>query len=98
MLKYDRIDVLEGIDVNKKNASKECDICHYCYFLGKDFQYEPNLCNGCNELMQKSNFNDTAIVSVKGNDYRIHYWYINCIFRRLLVHNGTNILKNYDLN
>ena len=29
MLEYDRIDILEGIDVNKTNASKECDICHY---------------------------------------------------------------------
>ena len=28
MLEYHRIDVSEGIDVNKKNASKECDICH----------------------------------------------------------------------
>ena len=26
MLEYDRIDVLEGIDVNKTSASKECDI------------------------------------------------------------------------
>ena len=29
MLEYDRIDILEWIDVNKTNASKECDICHY---------------------------------------------------------------------
>ena len=29
MLEYDTIDVLEGTDINKKNASKECDICHY---------------------------------------------------------------------
>ena len=29
MLYYDRIDVSEGIDVNKTSASKECDICHY---------------------------------------------------------------------
>ena len=29
MLKYDRIDISEGIDVNKTNLSKECDICHY---------------------------------------------------------------------
>ena len=29
MLEYDRIDILEGIDVNKTNGSKECDICHY---------------------------------------------------------------------
>ena len=35
MLEYDRIDVSEGIDVNKTNASKKCDICHYWYFLNK---------------------------------------------------------------
>ena len=32
MLYYDRIDVSEGIDINKTNALKECDICHYWYF------------------------------------------------------------------
>ena len=29
MLEYNRIDVSRGIDVNKTNASKECDIYHY---------------------------------------------------------------------
>ena len=30
MLEYDRIDISEGIDVNKSNdKSKECDIYHY---------------------------------------------------------------------
>ena len=29
MLKYDRIDISEGTDINKTNASKECKICHY---------------------------------------------------------------------
>ena len=29
MLEYDRIDILEGIDINKTSASKECDICFY---------------------------------------------------------------------
>ena len=29
MLYYDRIDVSEGIDINKASASKECDIFHY---------------------------------------------------------------------
>ena len=29
---FDRIDVSEGIDVNKTSASKECDICHCGYF------------------------------------------------------------------
>ena len=29
MLYFERIDVLEGSDVNKTSASKECDICRY---------------------------------------------------------------------
>ena len=33
MLYFDRIDVSEGIDVNKISASKKCDICLYWYFL-----------------------------------------------------------------
>ena len=28
MLEYKRIEILEEIDVNKTNLSKECDICH----------------------------------------------------------------------
>ena len=43
MLEYDRIDVLEGIDVDKTNASKECNICHYWYFKDVGFKYEPYL-------------------------------------------------------
>ena len=33
MLHFDRIDVSEGIDVNKTSQSKECDIFHYWYFF-----------------------------------------------------------------
>ena len=29
MIYYERIDVSEGIDVNKTSASKGCDVCHY---------------------------------------------------------------------
>ena len=32
MLEYERIDISEGIDVNKTHISKKCDICHYWYF------------------------------------------------------------------
>ena len=64
MLEYDRIDISEGIDI------KECHICHYWYFLDKNFSYEPHLCNECHGLMQKAmSFNDVAIVSTKGSDY-----------------------------
>ena len=30
---FDRIDVSEGIHVNKNSELKECDICYYSYFL-----------------------------------------------------------------
>ena len=68
MLEYHKIDISEGIDTNKKVHQKS-DICHYWYFLDKNFNYEPYLCNGCHDLMQKAmNFNDVAIVSIKGID------------------------------
>ena len=41
MLKYDKIDVTEGIDLDKTNKSKECMFCHYWYYLNKIFTYGP---------------------------------------------------------
>ena len=32
MLRYQKIDVSEGIDVNKTSASKECELCHYWFY------------------------------------------------------------------
>ena len=51
MLEYDRIDISEGININKTNKSKECDICHCWYFLDKNFNYEKCLRSGCHDLM-----------------------------------------------
>ena len=62
MLEYERIDISEGIDTNKTSASQECNICHYWYFLDKTFNYEPYLCSGCRDLMQKAmSFNDLLL-------------------------------------
>ena len=37
MLEYDRIDLSEGIDVNKNTlTSKKCYLCGYWYFTDKD--------------------------------------------------------------
>ena len=91
MLGYDRIDIAKGIYVNKTNKSKECDICHYWYFLDKDLKYEPYLCNGCHDLKQKAkNFNDVVIVSIEGSDYRIYFWYMS-------IDDAINTMKNSDL-
>ena len=74
MLEYERIDISKGIDVNKTNLSKECNICYYCYFKDIGFKYEPYLCNGCHDLMQKAmGFNYIAIVYIKENAPRIHF-------------------------
>ena len=32
MLQYERIDVSEGIGLNKSEKSKECIFCHYWYW------------------------------------------------------------------
>ena len=39
MLYFDRIDVSEGIDINRASASDEFDICHCWYFLDKGFNF-----------------------------------------------------------
>ena len=37
------------------------------------------------------NFNDFAIISIKGNDYRIDFWYMT-------KKDATNIMNNSNLN
>ena len=91
MLEYDMINVSEGIDINKTNASKECGICHHWYFLDKNFNYEPYLCISCHDFMQKAiNFNTVAITFVEQIDYRIHFLYMS-------KNDVINIMKNSNL-
>ena len=88
MLEYERVNISEGIDVNNTNASKKMYWC----FKDIGFKYEPYLCNGFHDLMQKAiSFNDAAIVSIKGSDYRIHFWYMS-------KDDLINIIKNSDLD
>ena len=47
MLKYDKIDITEGIDLNQTNKLKECMFFHYWYYLSKSFSYGPFTCDGC---------------------------------------------------
>ena len=92
MLEYDRIDISEGIDINKIHASKECKICYYWYFKDIGFKYKSYLCNGCNSLMQKAiSFNDVATFYVKGSAYRIYFWYMT-------KDDAISIMNNANLN
>ena len=70
MLYYDRVEVFEGIDVIKTSESKRCNVCHYWQFLYKDFKFQPNVCNGCHDLLMLSmNLSDIAISIIKSADY-----------------------------
>ena len=74
MLKYDRIDISEGIDVDKTNESRECKFCHYWCFLNKNFGYGPFTCDGCYDTVQRStDFKDIGIVHIKNNAYKIYF-------------------------
>ena len=71
MLGYQKIDVSEGIDVNKTSASKECEICHYWFFKDIGFKFEEDVCNKCHDLLVVAySFKDIAILNAKGNTFR----------------------------
>ena len=92
MLEFEKIDISERIYFNKTNLSKECDISHYWYFKNIGFKYEPYLCNGCHDLIQKAmSLNKVAIVYVKGSVYRIHCWYMSKD-NVINIMNGSNML------
>ena len=57
MLYYDKIDISEGIDVNKTNEYN-CHICHY-------------ICNRCHDLLMMSmNLSNINMLKSKNADYR----------------------------
>ena len=74
MLEYDRINISKGTDINKTSDSQEW------YIFKINFHYQPFVCNDCYDLLQKyMRFKDMAVVTVRNNDYRIHFWYMTKI-------------------
>ena len=91
MLYNDRIGVSKGSDFIKTSKSKECDFCHYWYFLDKGFDFQSHVCNGCHDaLMMSMNLSDIAILNINCADYR-------CIINRISKNDTINVLKNVDL-
>ena len=91
MFYYDRTDVSEGIYVNKKSASKVCDVCQYWYFLIYSFRFQSNLFNRCHYLTIISiNLSDIAVLNIKGPDY---WWIISLINKN----NVMNVIQKSDL-
>ena len=91
MIYYNRIDISEGTDINKTSASKECDVCHYWYFLNYSFKFQPNVSNRCHDLLNMSvNLSNIAILNIKGSDY-------HCIISMISKNETINLLQNVDL-
>ena len=68
------------------------DFCHCWFFKDIGFKYQPDLCNGCHDLMQKTmRFNNIAIVYIKGGAYRIHFWYMSKD-GAINIMNGSNLV------
>ena len=71
MLQYEKIDVSEGIDLNKTSASKECELCHYWFFKDIGFKFEEHVCNGCHDLLTMAySLKNIVILSAKEITFR----------------------------
>ena len=93
MLEYDRIDISEGIDIKKcKETSTECNLCKFYYFLDKNFNYGPYLCNSCYDMSLKA-----AIINHEGNHYRVNFAFISKKDVYNLIKNATIIDKKGTL-
>ena len=85
MLEYDRIDLSEGIDIN---ISRECSLCKFYYFLDKNVNYGPYLCNGCYDMSLKViSMQNLAIISHNGNTYCVNFEFIS-------KKDAFNVIKN----
>ena len=78
MLQYKKNSISEGIYTNKTSASKECELCHYCYFKDVPFIFEPHACNKCRDvLMTAYELKNIVILNIKGVDFRCILWGIS---------------------
>ena len=88
MLQYERVDVSEGIDVNKTSLWKECELCHYWFFKDIEFKFEEHICNECHDLLTMPYLlENIAILSAKGATFR-------CILRGISRNEGLRRLNN----
>ena len=66
MLEYERLDISEGIDLDKSDKSKECMICHYWHFKDIGYKYQPHVCKKYRDLsMAVYDLNDFMILNIK---------------------------------
>ena len=74
MLQYEKIDVSEGIDINKTSASMKCMLCHYWHFKDFGFKFEPHVCNKCHDCLWVKSI---AIFNANGLNFKCILWGIS---------------------
>ena len=89
MLEYDRINLCEGIDVNKcEETSRKCSLCQYYYFLNKNFNYQRHLCDGCHDMSVKAlSMQHLTIIYHNVYAYRVNYLFMS-------KNDAFNLIKN----
>ena len=88
MLRYQKIDISEGIDLNKTNASRKCEVCHYWFFKDIGFKFQEHVCNKCHDLLTIAySLKNIAILSAKGTAFR-------CLLMGISKNEGLKRLNN----
>ena len=79
MLEYDKINISEGIDINKcEKTSRKCSLCKFYYFLDKN----------CYDMSMKAvSMQNLSIINHNGNYYRV-------IFVFMSKKDAYNLIKN----
>ena len=61
------------------------------YNLKKGFNFQPNVCNGCYDLLMMSmNLSNIAILNIKSGDYL-------CVVSRISKIQAINLMPNFNL-
>ena len=92
MLQYERINVSEGIDIDKSNKSKETMLCHYWYFKDIGFKFQPYACNRCHDLsMMIYDLDDFMVLNIRGVNYK-------CFVCNMSKNTAIKLLNNSQLD
>ena len=83
MLEYNRIDLSEGIDINKNILTSK-----YWYFINKNFNYQKYMCSGCHDMSTEAiSMHNLCIGYNNGNAYRINFVFMS-------KNDALNLIKN----
>ena len=88
MLRYQKINISERIDVIRTSASKDCELYHYWFFKDIGFKFEEHVCRKCHDLLKIAySLKDIALLNAKGATFR-------CILMGISKNEGLKRLNN----